>query len=167
MKERGRPMNNNGNTFMGILVLITIVIVSIATFSLGCAEEPADNGTGENYNNNTGSSEYVYDDAIVEDVEIMILESFPVQARAVASGYLPDGCTKIDEANTTIERNGNVFNVSIRTIRPRDAICTEAIVPFEQTVNLDVYGLDKGTYTVNVNGIEKTFELQTDNIIQE
>lgn len=122
---------------------------------------------GENYTDNNGNSEYAYDDAIVEDVEIMILESFPVQARAVASGYLPDGCTHIDEANTTVERNGNVFNVSLRTIRPMDAICTEAIVPFEQTINLDVYGLDKGTYTVNVNGIEKTFELQTDNVIPE
>ncbi|MDW7732142.1 MAG: hypothetical protein SCH66_06900 [Methanolobus sp.] len=167
MNKRGRHMNNSGNTFMGIMVLITIVIVVIATFSLGCTEEPADNGTGGNHTNNTGSGEYVYDDAVVEDVEILMLESSPVQVRAVATGYFPDGCTQIDEANTTVKRNGNVFNVNLRTIRPMDAECTEAIVPFEQTINLDVYGLDKGVYTVNVNGIEKTFELQTDNTIPE
>lgn len=160
-------MNNSGNTLMGIMVLITIIVVVIATFSLGCTEEPADNGTGGNYTNNSSSHEYIYSDAVVEEVEIMILESFPVQVRAVATGYLPDGCTEINENSTTVERNGNTFYVNLRTMRPGDALCTEAIVPFEQTISLDVYGLDKGVYTVNINGIEETFELETDNIIPD
>ncbi|TGC07889.1 hypothetical protein [Methanolobus halotolerans] len=157
-------MNNSGGTVMGLMVLITIVIVTIATFSLGCTEETANGGTGGN-NINNSSNDYTYDDAGVEEVEVMVLESFPVQVRAVATGYHPDGCTEIDEDNTTIERDGNTFNVNLRTIRPRDAICTQALVPFEQTIDLDVYGLEKGIYTVNVNGVEETFELTADNII--
>ncbi|QLC50277.1 hypothetical protein HWN40_08505 [Methanolobus zinderi] len=159
-------MNNSGNTFMGIMVLITIVIVVIATFSLGCTEDPAGNGTGGN-NSNVSGNGYIYNDAAVGEVEILILESFPVQVRAVASGYLPDGCTEIDSENTTVERNGNTFNVSLRTIRPKDAICTQALVPFEETIDLDVYGLERGVYTVNINGVEDSFELTVDNVPAE
>jgi hypothetical protein len=39
--------------------------------------------------------EPIFDFAIVEEIDIIILESFPVQVFLVASGYLPDPCTKI------------------------------------------------------------------------
>ncbi|MBN2109533.1 MAG: hypothetical protein JW705_00385 [Methanosarcinaceae archaeon] len=148
-----------------MVVLATIVIVSIATFSLGCTGNTTDNGTGPEETNESISTEYIYGNAVVEDVEILTLESFPVQVRAVATGYLPDGCTEIDATNTSIEKKGNSFNVYLRTIRPKDAICTEAIEPFEQTIEIDVYGLKKGVYTVNINGVERSFELTVDNFI--
>jgi len=44
--------------------------------------------------------------------------------------------------------------------------CTEAIVPFQEVISLDVYGLKAGIYKVYVNGVKGTFELATDNIIQ-
>jgi len=47
----------------------------------------------------------------------MTLESFPVQIKVVAEGYLPDGCTEIDEI--TAEREGNTFNVNISTRRQK------------------------------------------------
>lgn len=108
--------------------------------------------------------EYVRGTAVVEDVEVLIMESFPVQASVLTSGYLPDGCTVLAEDNTVITRDGNAFNVILETKRPKDALCTEAIVPYEVSIPLDVYGLDKGVYTVDVNGIEGTFELTVDNI---
>jgi len=46
-------------------------------------------------NNNTGK--LIYGNATVENIGIMVLESFPVQIKVNASGYLPDGCTRIDE----------------------------------------------------------------------
>ena len=35
---------------------------------------------------------------------------------------------------------------------------------FEEVTSLDVYGLKKGFYTVDVNGVTDIFELQIDNI---
>ncbi|WP_406662333.1 hypothetical protein V7O66_06415 [Methanolobus sp. ZRKC3] len=173
-------MKRDGNAFMGILVLITIIVVMLATFSLGCAENPdkisenndvedgnTDDGNTDDDNSNTETGQYIRGTAVVEDVEILILESFPVQIHAVATGYLPDGCTEIDDGSIEIELNDNTFDVTIETIRPKDMACTEAIVPFEQKVVLDVYGLEKGVYTVNINGIESSFELATDNSIPE
>ncbi len=112
----------------------------------------------------TPSGGTIHGEATVEAIDILILESFPVQINVVAQGYLLDGCTEIDEILR--ERTDQTFQVTITTTRPADAMCTEALVPFEETFSLDVYGLPAGTYTVDVNGITGTFELAVDNIPQ-
>ena len=116
------------------------------------ATEPSDDGVVEGV-------------AAVENIDILILESFPVQINVVARGDLPDGCTMIDEAIQ--ERDGNTFRVTITTVRPVGMVCTEALVPFEKVISLDVYGLPAGVYTVDANGVSGTFELAVDNVPQE
>ncbi len=103
-------------------------------------------------------------EAQVDSIEILVLESFPVQIHVVARGNLPDGCTKIDEI--VRRRSGNDFLITITTVRPADAICAQALVPFEEIVSLDVYGLKAGTYTVDVNGVTDVFALDIDNAPQ-
>lgn len=103
--------------------------------------------------------------APVDSVEVLIAESFPVQVSVRARGELPDGCTEIDQINTAV--TGTTYNVTITTLRPADALCTEAVVPFEEVVSLDVEGLPAGTYTVNVNGINASFTLDADNFLSE
>jgi len=39
------------------------------------------------------------------------------------------------------------------------------LAPFEETIPLEVYGLPAGTYTVEVNGVQGTFDLEMDNIL--
>ncbi len=114
-------------------------------------------------NNNTGK--FIYGNATVESIEIMVLESFPVQIKVNARGYLLDGCTRIGEI--TKEKKDNTFFVNIKTARPADTFCTQSLVPFQEVIPLDVYGLKAGIYTVNVNGVNSTFELVTDNIIRQ
>ncbi len=147
-----------------VLFLTWIVALS------GCVDKGQNNTDTEPVNNTTDSQgtdgkEYTYSTATVESIQIMTLESFPVQIRVVTEGYLPDGCTEIDEITT--KREGNTFNVNISTRRPKDAICTEAIVPFSETIPLDVQGLKAGNYTVNVNGITGSFELAVDNALND
>ncbi len=103
-------------------------------------------------------------EANVDSIEILILESFPVQVNVRARGDLPDGCTTIDSVTTN--QVGTTFNITITTIRPAGELCTEALVPFEETISLDVLGLSAGTYAVNVNGINGSFTLQVDNVAQ-
>jgi len=113
----------------------------------------------------TSGDEYLYGAANVESIQFITLESFPVQVQVVAEGYLPDGCTEIDEITT--EREENTFNIKISTKRPKDAMCTQAIVPFSETIPLEVQGLKAGNYAVNVNGIMGSFELAVDNTLDE
>jgi len=100
--------------------------------------------------------------APVEEIEIVILESFPVQVQVIASGNLPDPCTEIYEINQ--EREENTFFVSIKTYRPPGP-CIQVLAPFEVKIPLNVYGLLAGTYTVDVNGVQTTFDLKVDNFI--
>ncbi|HEX2990064.1 MAG TPA: hypothetical protein VHO49_05255, partial [Anaerolineales bacterium] len=98
--------------------------------------------------------------ANVLDVEIQVLETQPVQAIAVINGQLPDaGCTTV--ASTDQVQAGNVLNVVLTTSTDPVALCAQALTPFEQTVSLDVSSLAPAVYTVNVNGVERSFYLPT------
>ena len=101
--------------------------------------------------------------AQVESVELLLLESFPVQVNALVKGNLADGCTEIDQIEQTRDLDAKAFTVTITTSRDPDKICTQALVPFEETISLDARDLPAGIYTVDVNGVQGTFELQVDN----
>ena len=105
--------------------------------------------------------------APVEEIQLQIMESFPIQVAVVVEGYLPDGCTEIDEINQTFDEEASTFFVEITTVRPSDAVCTQAIVPFEERISLDVRGLPAGTYTVDVNGVTDSFTFDVDNELPE
>ena len=106
-------------------------------------------------------SENVVGVAPVDSIEILILESFPVQVMIIARGSLPDSCTEI--GNITQLREGNTFLVAIETLRDPDLICAQVTVPFQESVSLDVEGLPAGTYVVDVNGVRDSFVLAIDN----
>lgn len=100
--------------------------------------------------------------AEVEEIDILTLESFPVQIFVIARGYLPDPCTEISEVSQAKE--GNSFFITIKTYRP-PGICIQVLTPFEKIIPLEVYGLPAGTYLVEVNGVQDTFDLELDNIL--
>jgi inhibitor of cysteine peptidase len=102
-------------------------------------------------------------DAIVDKVEIALLESFPVQVMVTVRGSVPDGCTTIGRHEQTVE--GNTIKVHLYTVRPADAMCTQALVDYEERIPLDAVGLPAGEYTVDVNGATGSFNLQIDNIL--
>ena len=52
-------------------------------------------------------------DAKVTEIDILILESFPVQVHVIARGEFPDSCTEISEV--AITREGDTFFISIST----------------------------------------------------
>lgn len=106
-------------------------------------------------------AEFEFGEAIIENAEALILESFPVQVNVQITGSLPDGCTELHMIET--ERVDSTFFVTVETIRPVDQLCTEALVPFTEVTSLDVAGLPAGEYTVDVNGFTTTFELAVDN----
>ena len=100
--------------------------------------------------------------ASVDEIDILILDSFPVQINVMARGNLPDPCTEISEVLQ--EREGNTFFITIKTYRS-PGLCIQVIAPFEEIIPLEVYGLTAGTYTVDVNGVQGTFDLEVDNFI--
>ena len=98
----------------------------------------------------------------VDTVDILIMESFPVQVSASVSGNLSVPCVELLPA--AVARKENVFTVVLAesVLGPAES-CIAVIEPFTESVSLDVLGLSAGTYTVVVNGVEAEFTLDTDN----
>ncbi len=102
--------------------------------------------------------------APVESIDILVLESFPVQIHVLVDGYLPTTCYEITQIEK--HREGNTFYVKLM-MNDSGLVCIQKIEPFQEVVALDVYGLSAGTYYVNVNGIVDTFTLDIDNILPD
>lgn len=140
------------------LVLVSVLLVATALMA-ACGSESQPLPTKPE----PTAGDLIRGEAVVEEIDILILESFPVQINVVARGYLPDGCTEIDDILQ--KRTGMGFEVTITTVRPSGAICDQATKPFEEVISLDVAGLKAGRYTVVVNGITGTFDLAVDNVL--
>ncbi len=100
----------------------------------------------------------------VERVDVWLRGSVPLQVDAHVTGQFSDGCTTISEVTQTFDPGTNTFNLEFLTTRPADAECTQALVPFEEVVSLEVLGLPAGDYTVNAQGTLATLTLDEDNV---
>jgi hypothetical protein len=98
--------------------------------------------------------------AYVESVEVMLLESFPLQVRVAIGGQLSDACTTLGEP--AARRDGDTFHVELPTYRA-DGMCAQVLVPFATSLALDVEGLPKGTYAVVAGDQRATFTFERDN----
>jgi hypothetical protein len=97
-------------------------------------------------------------EAIVETVEVRILESFPVQVQAVLSGQLPDACAFVETVDVLVE--GNTFYVTMTVARHPNMRCAQVLTPFAQIVPLTTADLAAGDYTVQAGAVVAEFELQ-------
>lgn len=93
----------------------------------------------------------------VSQVDVVIQESFPPQISAKVDGWLPDGCSEVGDI--TQQRNGFTIDVTI-TVRRLSAGACIAIAPqVTRSIRLNGSFAESGTYTVRVNGTEKSFTL--------
>ena len=103
--------------------------------------------------------------AKVESIEIRRFETFPVRVQVTVRGNLPDSCTNIDQI--TQSRNGREIKIRVESISYRDDSCTEGRSSFEETVVIDIINLSAGHYVVEVNGLNGTFTLDEDNVLDQ
>ncbi len=101
----------------------------------------------------------------IDSIDILFMESWPLQAAVQVSGTLPDACSALTWE--TPERADDTFIVQVGGERPADAVCAQVLTPFSQSIPLDIYGLPAGTYTVQVNDLTTTFTLDQDNALDE
>ncbi|MFO7664366.1 MAG: hypothetical protein R6X18_17480, partial [Chloroflexota bacterium] len=157
---------HNPRILPGLLIALAGILVLLSACTRGSDPDTTiDSSPTAAPTVDEASNQPVRGQAQVDEVEVLILESFPVQVSVIARGELPDSCTRIDEIIS--QRAEDTFRVAITTLRQPDTVCTQVIVPFEQTIALDVAGLPAGTNTVSVNGVPATFTLDVDNVLSE
>ena len=103
--------------------------------------------------------------ATIESVEIQTLNTVPVEINVRVTGLLPNDCAVIDDVFA--RRDGDTFDVAVTTVQEPGTDCGTEEVLFEETLPLDIAGLQAGSYTVSVNGVEGTFTLEVDNVPAE
>ena len=92
--------------------------------------------------------------AVTTSVEILILESFPVQVHARVRGELGDSCTELMPIAQT--RTGSRIALTVQSQRPQDAICAQVLSVFDETVVL-AGDFPPGDYVLEVNDVVTPF----------
>lgn len=100
--------------------------------------------------------------AFIDDIEVQIVESFPVQVHVRVSGNLPTPCYQLGPIHKRFADNRFEIAVNMTPLQP-SMLCIQVLEPFQTTIPLDVYGLPKGSYQVLVNDKPASFELNIDN----
>lgn len=102
-----------------------------------------------------------------EKVEAVVVDSSPIQVFLKVSGEFSNGCAFFQQINQTLKNNK--FEITLHVGPnpfPPDIACTAALVPYEEIIPLEVYGLPAGTYDYSVNGEHTgSFTLTRDNVL--
>ncbi len=96
--------------------------------------------------------------ATVEDLQIDLMEDAPDRVKVTVIGKLKDPCTEMEGIEYELE--DGTFLVHVKTAREAHTMCnSQAAVPFDESVELDVSGLEAGEYVVESQDVTATFEL--------
>lgn len=102
---------------------------------------------------------------VPESVEPIIIDATLIQVLLKVSGKFPNGCGQFGQINQRVIDNRFEITMHLAPV-PDDAVCTDALVPYERTIPLQVYGLNEGTYEYEVNGGNKgSFTLTRNNFL--
>ena len=100
--------------------------------------------------------------APIESIEVVALESFPVQYRAKVVSGLPNGCARFDHYTVGLDSDARLFTIEIINAVPEqgaDVVCTLQYGMVSHSIPLD--GVVSGiTYKVVANDAATTFRAQ-------
>lgn len=82
----------------------------------------------------------------VDSVTIQMVDG---EYGATLVGNYPDGCSTLGKVETTVTDNN--IAVTVLADSPPDAVCSMGLVPFEETITLDLGDIAPGEYTIVVN----------------
>lgn len=139
--------------------------VGTSTPADGTPVDPAPTGptgaTGPDATPTEPEFETVEELAPIEEMEVLFLESDPVQHNLFILSGLPSGCAAFNRIE--MQRDDTTFTIEVINNMPapdEDVACTMIYGYHQSTVDLG-NDLDAGTeYTVNVNGETMTFVAQ-------
>ena len=88
-------------------------------------------------------------DAFVDEMGLLIRESYPPQITLGISGNLPTPCHQL-RANINTPDIENKINVEVYTVVDPNMMCTQVLKPFQENIDLGTF--PSGHYSVWVNG---------------
>ena len=139
------------------MVQFTTIITAICC--IGCADFVDDilNDTGDSSSTDSDVSDNlsIIADMPIQEIEVLLAESDPVQVTVEVTGWLPDSCTAHHETHQG--REGNTITIQITTIRPKNLACATVVTEYQEPVFIGT--LPAGGYKVIVNGMGQNFRV--------
>lgn len=161
LKERKNSANNTWWWILALVILGLLVWYGSTQQWFAPQERGIDDQTNiVDYDMDQNEVVSSKDLAPINSVEIVDSQTFPIQKILVVKGDLPNGCTYLNDPKQL--RDGNVFYVSL-SMRTEGEVCTEALVPYEKNIVLNITNLPSGVYLVNINRREMSFEIEMQN----
>lgn len=87
----------------------------------------------------------------IDNMEVLILESFPIQAALQVAGSLPTPCHHL-RADVNWSEGQSRVDVELYSLADPESICVQVLEPFDTNISLGSF--PEGEYTVWVNGEE-------------
>ena len=92
----------------------------------------------------------------IDSVEVLLLESWPVQVNVIIRGSLPTPCYALGWDLGEPDAGGRIV-LSVFSTVDMDEACIQVLQPFEWTI--DVGSFTTGSYVLVVNGLEYPFTI--------
>lgn len=111
---------------------------------------PNDSGTGQQpYAPQPGDAALTRGEVQLDSVDVLVMESYPVQIMLALRGSLPTPCNQLRVAANPPDQKNRIL-VDVYSVIDPEQICTQVLEPFEANVGLGSF--QPGHYTVWVNG---------------
>ena len=100
------------------------------------------------YSPQPGDSNMIRGNVFIENSDLLIMESYPIQVMLVLKGELPTPCNQL-RAMTNPPDEQNQIHVAVYSVTDPDQICAQVEQPFEANIGLGSF--PSGHYTVWLN----------------
>ncbi|MBV6396375.1 MAG: hypothetical protein HFACDABA_01973 [Anaerolineales bacterium] len=131
-----------------------ILLAACASSPTPRADAPVDshspsNGSPPAYAPRPNDDELLRGEAYVDSVELLTLESYPLQFALILKGSLPTPCHELRVMLNEPFENNKVI-LMVYSVADPNSICVQMLQPFEQTISLGSF--PSGHYALWVNG---------------
>lgn len=133
----------------GIPVVAVTIILIVAIARVGAGDD------GDDSSGDVPDGERQVERVTIESVNVNIAESYPVQVFFDVAGTMPDPCWEAQEPS--IDEKGARIEIEIVAERDPDEMCAQVIQDYQHNISLGT--MEPGDYVVDVNGVEREFEV--------
>jgi hypothetical protein len=135
-------------------LLLALAVVSAGCFQINFSSGPDGNGPPTTTGPTLPGGLHL--PAYVDSVDLLQLESWPVQIRALVKGSLPTPCHTLAWTLSGPDADGRITLDVYSTADP-DAVCTQVLQSFEESIPIGSF--TSGSFVLVVNGVEYPFTI--------
>lgn len=141
-----------------IPLLVLAILAACAPTPTQSPDTPVDSDTPSNglppiYAPRPGDDQLQRGEVYLDSVDLLTMESYPLQFALVLKGNLPTPCHEIRVVVSDPDAE-NRINLDVYSVANPDTICVQMLQSFEQSISLGSF--PSGHYTVWVNGEQVT-----------